>query len=162
MREEAKEVLESLDRLAKYHEVTAASSELVDLWFLDLPFPAWFKTYDEETNSFRMTLLTPRYEAQFGITLEDYLGQEDAAGAGGPWQQEAGDAYRTHDHQVLSEGREVLAVEGFTNPSSGLEERWVICKFPVWKNGVCIGVGGIILFTHRVLQTLEMMPGDVG
>jgi hypothetical protein len=68
--------------------------------FLDaLPRPAWCKYHDADLQLFRMLHINPRYEFEYGVTLERYRDRVDAE----LWPEDKANIFLDNDRKVFHE-----------------------------------------------------------
>ena len=100
------------------------------------PIPVWFK----DTTS-RMYFINRSYEREWGVPQMKYRGATDYE----VWPKAVADAFKENDRQVIESRKGFITTEMVPNdPENPTKVReWVIYKFPVYKDGEIIGVGGI-------------------
>ena len=111
------------------------------------PTIAWIK--DEQG---RHVYLSKTYEERFGVRLEDWRGQTDAA----LWPAEIAAEFRRNDQAVLDSDRSIEVTEETLNPD-GSRTFWLTCKFPFRDqagNRFVAGIGLDITDRQRAEEAL--------
>lgn len=95
------------------------------------PTPCWIKG----TNG-RMLYINPAYEKEFGIQVDEYMGEKDSE----KWEHPIAVHFRDNDSVVIKEKRAMKFIEDV--PINGVIIQYRILKWPVYLNGHLVGVAG--------------------
>ena len=101
------------------------------------PTPCWIKGTDG-----RVLYVNPAYTAEFGVHVDDYMGDKD----GKHWGHAIAVAFRDNDKIVASRGTAMTFIEDV--PIGDETVKYNMVKWPVYLHGKLIGIAGESLGVH--------------
>lgn len=101
-----------------------------------MPLPCWAKDLN-----FKMIWINAEYEQNWNIKKSQYEGKTDFD----VWPKEIADQFRYHDLLVMQNKTLLETIEEVPIDRHKVKdlERWKILKFPIYKDGELVGIGGI-------------------